>query len=216
MALDCDGIDDLINHGNVASGSPTQLTHAYWAFPDALTVVQRLLDKVDVIINWSRDAAADQVFTVDGGNTYGKLGSALTVGQWDHWAWVFDGSLVGNARLALYKNGAVQTLTYTGTQPASVTASNANYQIAGAAAPGRTFCDMKFAHLLVWVGTALSAADVANQMNMTRPVRTDNLKIWSPYDDGTSATDYSGAGNNGAVTGALQAAGPPVSYGGSS
>jgi hypothetical protein len=46
--------------------------------------------------------------------------SAHASGVWEHWIFVFDGTLSGNSnRLKLYKNGIQQSLSFSGTMPAT-------------------------------------------------------------------------------------------------
>ena len=145
---------------------------------------------------------------------FGEVDLALVASVWTHLAYVFDGSLADNAtRLKLYKDGVQQTLVFTGTVGTTLPDAGAEPFRVMTNTSNAFFADGKGGLIKLWT-VALSAAEVAQEMNSFRPVRTSGLIVWSPYDDGTNARDYSGNENHGVVTGALQAPGPPVSYGG--
>jgi len=138
--------------------------------------------------------------------------SSLVAAAWAHWAFVFDGAGVGNAgRLKAWKDGASLSLTYAGTIPATTTTGSATvtggfYTRSGIALAG------SLANLKCW-SAALTEGEVQQEMNSSRPARTANLWLWSPYDDGTSSRDYSGNARHGTVTGALAADAPSQANG---
>lgn len=80
------------------------------------------------------DAASDEILVytatslTDAGVTTGKTTDAnLALGTWYHIAVVYDGSQTGNTlRLKIYVNGALKTLTFAGTIPASLPNSTAD------------------------------------------------------------------------------------------
>ena len=213
MALDCDGVDDQIDHGDIPGVDlAAALTLMFWQNPDVLVVNDGISNKGAAWENRSGGADSSIPDLVIGGTNIGALPTgALTAGTWKHYAWVFDGAGVGNSgRLQGYIDAVNQTLTFTGTIPAALSDGAANGVDIGS--NGGSFHDGKFALVKIWTA-ALTAAEVAQEMNSYRPVRTVNLVLWAPYDDGTDARDYSGSANHGTVTGALQVAGPPLGYG---
>lgn len=225
MALDCDGVDDLVDHGDIAAiDNATALSGMIWVFLDTLGVEEPFFGKVDLdgnTLNLYFGIDTPTTTTLMWAATYSsvngaRVANALATGVWAHFAFVYDGNGVGNAeRLFLYKNGVGLTETFVGTVPASLAGSAQPFRVAqGEIADTNThYLDGRVAHLKMW-SAVLTAAEVFQEMNSYHPVRTAGLILWSPYDDGTSARDYSGNGNHGTVTGALQIQGPPVSYGG--
>lgn len=225
MALDHDGVDDQVDHGDIAAiDGATALSGMIWVFIDTLEVEGAFFWKGNRAGNtaslfFGMDSATNSTLlwasaysTIDGARAAGQVAT----GAWAHFAFAYDGSGVGNAnRLFLYKDGVGLTETFVGTVPASLTSNTDAFQVGVGeiAATPTVFTDGKFAHLRLW-SAVLTAGEIAQEMNSYRPVRTANLVLWSPYDDGTSARDYSGSGNHGTVTGALQFQCPPVSYGG--
>lgn len=95
-------------------------------------------------------------------------------------------------------NGAAQTFTDVGAAVLQWTGNGGS--------------EFEVAHFKMW-SAALTFAQLVQEMHSYRPVRTANLLVWSPYDDGTSARDYSGRGNHGTVSGATQVQGPPIAFG---
>lgn len=220
MALDCDGVDDKVGYGDVAAiDTAAALTVMLWVNPDTVAPARQVLlakATASVIAILFEQVSNDlKIYHTTGGITGEIDFNVLSAGTWAHVASVFDGAGVANAdRQKLYVNGVNQTVTFAGTIPAALGDGGANaLEVgAGSGAGGTTFLNGKVALLKVWTA-ALSAAEIAQEMQTDPPLRTANLLIWSPYDDETSARDYSGNGNHGTVTGALQIAGPPVNAG---
>lgn len=151
------------------------------------------------------------VFTA--ANAHGRIAFTDT-DAWHHWAFVYDGGGAANAdRLKIYLDAANQSLTFNGTIPASMGNATTGVVFTGFDDVNNVYLDGTVALRRIWTA-ALSAAEVAQEMHSYRPARTSGLILWSPYDDGTNARDYSGNGNHGTATGARQAQGPPVGYGG--
>ena len=137
----------------------------------------------------------------------------LSTGVWAHWALVVNTAAgTGDGRVKIYKDGAALSLTHAVAPPNPLPSGASQINTMRYVQSG-SYSDGKMAHHRIWLAE-LTAAEVAQEMLTIRPHRTANISLRSPYDDGTSARDYSGNGNHGVVTGALQAAGPPVSYGG--
>jgi hypothetical protein len=215
VALDFDGVDDEVSHGDIAAiDGAAAFTMMGWFFIDTLENLGFLMGK---------DGACRLLMTTGPGTTMtvattavitGDSAGAAVAGVWAHWAYVFDGAGVGNAaRLKLYKNAGEQTLAFAGVVGATLPDAGAEPFRVARNVSNAIFTDEKVALLKLWTA-ALSAAEVAQEMHSYRPARTANLLLWAPYDDGIAARDYSQQGNNGTVTGAAQTQGPPVSYGG--
>lgn len=222
MALDFDGVDDKVSHGDITGiDGASALTISAWVFLSAAgankMVIAKDITATGVGLRWRLDGVGSKyVFHVSGTGVFGTTPNAITTGQWDHWALVFDGSGGGNStRMICYLNGVQQTLAFTGTIEATIADSGTEPVEVGQSNSGGngSAIDANIAHLKIWTAV-LTNAEVLQEMNSYRPSKTANLILWSPYDDGTSARDYSGAANHGTVTGALQFQGPPVSYGG--
>ncbi|TLY39803.1 MAG: hypothetical protein E6K58_12865, partial [Nitrospirae bacterium] len=80
-------------------------------------------------------AAADDVRLSFDSNWGETTGNILANGTWGHWVMVFDGSQSTNAtRLKFYFNNAAQTLTFTGTIPATTPNTAYTLRLAGTAA----------------------------------------------------------------------------------
>ena len=215
-------MDDVVTHGDISGiDGGASLTVCLWVNPDALAAANVFIGKIQAGVNFSflvgtrAAASADAECQISAG-VFGYVVGSLTTGTWKHFSWVYDGSGAVNAdRLKMWMDGVAQTLTFSGTIPATMpdTGTNAVKMGSPNGEGTRGFADVKLAHIKMWTAV-LTAAQVIQEMNSFRPVRTANLVLWAPYDDGTSARDYSGSGNHGTVTGALQTQGPPVSYGG--
>ena len=215
-ALDHDGVNDQVAHGDIAAiDGAAALTVCFWIKPDVLATAEGMAGKGYALLHRTggADSALLEVYTSNVPER-GDVGSMFVNGTWVHVCSVFNGAGAGNdTRLLIYKNGVAQVVSFTGTIQATLPDAGATEFIMGFNAAATGYIDAQIAHVKVWTA-ALSAAEVYNEMNTQRPQRTANLILWAPYDDATSARDYSGSGNNGTVTGATQSAGPPVSYGG--
>lgn len=224
MALDLDGVDDEVNHGDIAAfdGTATFSCMCWVNIDDMTGVYVPFIAKIVsatpyCFVFGTRVSLASTVFVAIGaaGSNYGETASGTRIdGVTEHWAFTYDGGGAANAdRLKIYKDGIAQSLTYTGTIPATSSDAGTDPVRVGRNQRDATFADGRIAFVKAW-SVALTAAEIAQEAHSYRPIRTAGLLIWAPYDDGTSARDYSGNGNHGTITGALQFQGPPVSYGG--
>ena len=222
MALDCDGVDDQVDHGDIAGiDSGAVLTVMCWANVDTVPTIEtayvgKVVAGTPYVFLFGPTTDNKVMFLAGAAGSANGKSPALTQtnGVDEHWAVVYDGAGAANAdKVKMYKNGIDQTLTFTGTFPATLADGGTEPVYAARDSRGSVFLNGRVSHIKLWLA-ALTAAEVAQEFNSYRPVRTANLSLWAPYDDGTSARDYSGAGNHGTVTGALQVPGPPVSYGG--
>lgn len=216
MALDLDGVDDKITHGDINSIDGTaSLTISAWSFSDTVggneVVVAKDITASGVGLRWKLDGPGTKYSChVDGTGNLGTTPDEVVTGRWDHWAWVFNGAGSGNAaRLLCYLNGRQQTLAFTGTIEAAVANSGAEPVLVGQSNSGGngSSLDAKIAHVKIWTAV-LSASAIGQEMWSYRPIQRANLVLWVPYDDSTRARDYSGNGNHGTVTGALYVGGP--------
>jgi len=218
MALDFDGVDDAVSFGYTADlVSAAALTVMMWIFPTTNDIASGWWGNRDADggIMIYEESAATFTVTFDDNSNFGGVASLLTTGAWGHYAFVFNGGGSLNAdRLKIYKDGTAQTVAFTGTIPATISANAATtVQLARRPDIAGEFSDGNIAHHKVWLA-ALSAAEVAQEVHSRRPHRTAGLHGWWPLDDGTDTKDYSGNGRDGTVASApAQVSGPPVSYG---
>ncbi len=122
-----DGNDDYVTAGDISSvESQGALTAEAWVKVDgAGTQYEGIISKnmkIDLLRAGGLGGNDDIFVRInDGSNPYAyTTGNILTNNIWHHVAMVFDGAQTGNAnRLKLYFNGALQTLTFSGTVPTS-------------------------------------------------------------------------------------------------
>jgi hypothetical protein len=228
MALVFDGVNDSVDFGDIADvdGSPATLTISLWYKPAADSQFGILWGKVASLggdsndlylahsdgsggagtgIQWTHGTTSPKAIVASG---------VFTAGTWYHIGLIYDGSQnpTNINALKIYIDGVQKTLAFTGAIPTNIvgTADTVRCGTDGANAGD---LNGTLAHLRCW-DAVLTAAQLEQERWSFLPSRTANLFLWAPMDDGTNAKDYSQSGNNGTVAGALQAAGPPVSYGG--
>ncbi|MDB4780191.1 LamG domain-containing protein [Planctomycetota bacterium] len=150
-------------------------------------------------------------FTVDsdtGGSGYGATPSGLSNSNWAHLVLVFDGSGSGDSgRLKGYINGVEQTLSYTGTIPATTAAPNRAFRI-GDQHVGNGLIG-NISNAAVW-NTPLSASQALTLFNFGAPETniSFNPTHWWKLDNLTTGIQDSGsASNNGTNNGATDATG---------
>lgn len=137
-----------------------------------------------------------------------STGSNLSVATWYHLAMVRDAA----AALKIYLNAALDT---TGTRNITGRTANTRLEIGAATGGNSNRFDGRVAYIKAW-SAALTLEEVAQEMNVIRPVRTENLYGWWPTFPGSGerAADYSGNGRNWTEGGTLTDEDPPpVSYG---
>lgn len=222
MALLLDGIDDFVSYGDI----------------NALDGVAALT--IDCWVNWQSVNGDNKgiVVKVGGSSPYlttfafymnnpgiiefltdyglGHRGSSpsntLVANTWTHTAAVYDGSGAENAdRVKIYKDGVLQTLSFTGTMPATLGNTSEIVQC-GKIDQGPSFSNFSIENLRIWTAV-FPNNKIVQSMNSRRPIQTADLKLWAPFDDAVEARDYSGSGNHGTVSGAVNAAGPPIAFG---
>lgn len=198
MGLDFDGSNDQVSYGDLNSiDGAAALTIMCWHVFDVYPTPGILLGK-EGSMEWQflNTPSLGKWACVFGANFGTSTNAFNATGTSRHFAMVFDGSGGTNAaRLQEYVNGVAETIAFTGTIPATVPSTTAIFEVGGRST---LFSDQKVSHLKVWLA-ALTAAEVADEMFSYHPVRTANLLIWSPFDDGQSVRDYSGNGNHGSL-----------------
>jgi len=131
-------------------------------------------------------------------------GTTLSSDIWYHFALVRSSTTL----ITFYLDGVSDI---TDTQNISGRAANTRETVGGALALYDLNGDL--AYVKAW-STNLSVAEIQQEMNVIRPVKTDNLHLWTPIFAGERTKDYSGNGYDWTENGTIvNAAAPPVSYG---
>lgn len=213
MALDFDGTDDKVDHGDInAIDGSAVLTVCFWTNIDTLADQDEFWSKwtpnSGIVMRLTGTSGAIRHF-FDNSAAFADSTAILSTARWTHLAVVYDGNLANANRFTLYLNGVSSALTVTGTIATSIPSTTVSFATMGGGPGG--FLDGRMGNLKVWTA-ALTASEVRQEMWSYRPVRRTNLILWAPYDDRTTqiqVRDYSGSGNHGTVTGALVTGGPP-------
>ncbi len=129
QAMNFDGTDDYVTAGNItAIDSINQATLCGWMYrnstADTIAFGTRALDTHRFNLLWYSDNNLYFQYGNGSNNSYAFVSLPST--GWFYACIVFDGTLVGNARVSGYVNGVVQTLGYGASLPPSSLASNAN------------------------------------------------------------------------------------------
>jgi hypothetical protein len=164
-----DGVDDYIScPKQTYLANATQFTMFAW--------VKRKLSNSLVIIGQIETLSNDISFELwtdnnayfevgNGSNSYGVTPNNSTA--WQYLTMVFDGTQTGNSnRLKAYTNGVLQTLTYSGTIPATTGTMNTNL-IIGAYVPNNNWSNGNISQTLIY-NRALNASEVLQNFNATR------------------------------------------------
>ncbi len=130
-----DGSGDYVDVGDMASiEGQSQVSFAAWVKPRTLVDFAGIFGKqfsdsgndLSVIAGGGAIPNTSVIFIIrNGSNDYGYTGSGkLAAGTWTHVVGTFDGSQSGNAnRMKIYINGVSETLTFSGTIPATTPSS---------------------------------------------------------------------------------------------
>lgn len=198
-ALDFDGTNDYVTIGDVAAlDGASQLTFEAWIKPQTAATGERIFSKETTTSTDGTGmalfgASGDQLFlsTRNGVNATGNTGSVLTIGSWNHVAYVFNGSGTGNSeRLRCYVNGIEQSLTYNGTVPSTLT-SNAQSLTLGIRSPLDFVFDGEMDEVRFW-SDARTELEIRTNMTKSLTGSESNLIAYYNFDEGTAASDNSG------------------------
>ncbi len=218
----------LSSLGRIATGDVTELKNAtqftleaqvkYDATVSGWTTIMRkassLTNRIMFHIGPSNNSV--YVFVDNGSNSYGyTAANAVSPGNWYHVAAVFDGTQTGNAnRLKIYIDGVPQTLSFSGTIPASTSSTNTAPFMAGGE-PACCYLNGTIDEVRVW-NTALSASTITDWKDkLLGSCHPDiaNLVVYWPLDDDANAaaataelgTAYTGTITNGTYVNSNQA-----------
>lgn len=146
--------------------------------------------------------------SIVGGTSVNTTGASVSYGSWQHWAMVRRDA----SNLDTYLNG---TLDATSNQSVSGRAAAAQLDIGNSNGASTYFNGRVFA-IKIW-DVALTAAEIAQEMNTVAPRKLANLWGWYPTRPGSGerAKDYSGNGRDFTEGGTLTDEDPPpISWGG--
>ena len=135
-ALSFDGMNDYVDIGDMNNklDAVSAFTVSAWAYRGSASASGNIFTKyngatnnISLTCGGSPGGIDDVKFDVsNAGTTYGyTTGNIIGATTWVHVAAVYDGTQTGNAyRAKIYINGAMQTLTFSGTIPASTNSSS--------------------------------------------------------------------------------------------
>ncbi len=139
QALKLDGTNDYVEIGNIGDyDGLSQMTVSAWVKLDAFNQFSSVIHREALGSYSSRwgfsesgpGAGGNQAIAAiiaNGSNSYGYTGSILSLGDWHHWLYVFDGTQTGNSdRLKIYYDGIPQTLTFANTIPSTLHSGTGN------------------------------------------------------------------------------------------
>lgn len=206
MAIRFDAAGDYISRtASVPASDPFSVS--FWMY---ITADRNAAGTLFILVNAGGTSFVDVHLKSDGttleigtsyaGNSGG--GTSLSTGTWYHIALVRSG-----ASHTLYLNGVSdQTLSNAGTFTTATMGMGSNTV---------TWLNGRLACIKVW-DAALTQSEIQQEMNVIRPVRTNNLNLWTPNFPGATErlADYSGNGRNWTANGTLTDEDPPpVSWG---
>jgi hypothetical protein len=222
--LDFDGSNDLVDIGAfTAIHNLSALSFMCWVRPDIVSRnFQRVgfskwngwrdnLPAIDFHTGGPGVGATNGLFcriSTSAANSFGYTGSGLLAANtWVHIAFVFDGSLTGDAnRLKIYTNGVERALTFAGTIPATTGAPAQNLTLAGllpAAGYSGYSLDGRQTNVSFW-NRALPQKEIQYWKNHYLTGREKGLIAYYPFLDrtGTTLKDWSNNKLDGTITGA--------------
>jgi hypothetical protein len=205
-----------VAYGDVAGvDSAAALTVALWLVPGSFVSAGGLLGKYTGLRIINYPGSGQFAFQDYGSGAYGApTASQFPPGELHHAGFVFDGSLAAAERIKIYKDAAPVAMTISGTVPAALSDGGANVLRVGYEEVTAALLTTDLAYLRVWLA-ALSASELAAELQSHWPLRTANLVLDVPGDDGILCTDYSPLRNAVTITGTptTPAQGPPVAFG---
>ncbi len=219
-SLAFNGTDGRVDHGDVnAMDAASALTVMAWVRPATLATGNGAIIGKANPSNYAtddgfviqRDNSTSLRVLANTGSTWAQTtltGVFANTTDWVHVTWVFDGSRPDNAgRSSLYVNGTAGSPSYAYTVPAQLRTNAYSLQV-GHTAQSSSWWGGEIARLKVWTA-ALTASEVQAEMPSRLAVRTTNLVLAAPYDDGTQAQDLSGNANHGTIYGGVTASASP-------
>lgn len=208
-ALDFGGTD-YIDCGVVSAvENASSFSMSVWVYPTNGSIKS-------VIGNWGNPYVGVEIgtssgavyFTVDsdtGGSGYGATPSGLSNSNWAHLVLVFDGSGSGDSgRLKGYINGVEQTLSYTGTIPATTAAPNRAFRIGDQHVGNGLIGNISNAAIF---NSALTSTQVSTLFNFGTPetaISFSPTSWWKLDNLTTGLLDSGSASNNGTNNGTTQ------------
>lgn len=189
-----DGVDDVIDFGNITDiNNATNLTMVMWAkrleSNDAVTFEKSSGYTHRVSINISTDGNVYANLATGSGHSFGFC--SLSGTEWNHIAYVFDGTQSDNAsRLKLYVNGVAQTLNFGSyTIPTSIPSDTSTVKI-GLDTPNSLYSTGSVCNAGIWT-RSLSAEEVQSIMNKSysqlKGVEKTSLVMWQSLDSETAS-----------------------------
>lgn len=173
----------------------------YSSSPAAPNGIVSLNNTAGTLYDFAYHNGNSLILNVDGTTS---TGTTLSADTYYHFALVRSSTTL----VTLYLDGVSDS---TDTQNVSGRAANTQENVGGVLATYDLLGDL--AYVKAW-STNLTVAEIKQEMNVIRPVKTDNLHLFTPIFKGDRVADYSGNGydwtENGAVTNADP---PPISYG---
>jgi len=169
-ALSFDGVDDYVTAGDInALDNISAVTFTAWVKPNSPSTLKDIVGKWSssgnngITLHTSYDYGTDDILWGGwNGNTFlESTTNWFTNNTWHFVVGVFDGTQIGNAgRLKLYGDGVLQTVSYTGTVPATTPNTAYDVRIGADSEGGRNFPGV-IDDVRVY-NRALTATEVAN------------------------------------------------------
>ena len=198
--------DDYVNCGDIDDidgiGKLTIEAWVNWQTLDLLSTIvakrNNHSDKIQFGLGQSGSGDTDDIKIQIGTGVLGygyTSGDIISTGTWYHVAMVFDGAQAADTdRLKFYLNGVQQTLTYTGTLPATMCDNSAAVTIGNETTnPTITNIDGQIDELRIW-STARSQTQLQDNMNSQVAGSQSGLVVYYRFDQGIPG------GNNPGVT----------------
>jgi hypothetical protein len=184
MALQFDGTNDQVDHGDIAAlDGVDALTLLWWMRYTTDESLSGFLNKgpfnAETFLVRRSGAVTGLHFGSESSSGTGAYTAAgtLATGAWAHWACVYKGAGAANGdKIKIYKDGINQSLTYVGTMPATLASTAASLLVATNSF-GYQACEL--AHLKIYTAELL-AAEIVQELHRRRPCRTADLQVWAP------------------------------------
>lgn len=199
MPVSFDGTNDGFNYGDIAAlDAQAAMSVAYWVVTRTGVAandghVSKRASSLGFTIGCGAASTEARCITDNAANS-GALAGGFTLDTWTHLVWVYDGAGAANIdRLKLYKDGVLQTLTFSGTIPATNYGDPGAQVLNVANESGGNFAACEIGHLKIW-NAALTANDAFIEYKAYRPLTNlTKLLVWAPYNDGVAGIDFAGS-----------------------